>query len=166
MPLIEIRRGPVPLLSLLLPLLLWLPAAAPLHAAGKTANVTATRNLSYGRFAATNTSGTIILSAAGVRSKTGGVVLMSGGTITSASFNLGQTGTGKSGVFSTIILPNSVQMISGANSMTVDNFVSDPAGTVFGTGRTVVQVGARLNVASNQAPGNYSGTFMVTVNYQ
>lgn len=165
MPLLEIRRGPVPLLlSLLLPLLLWLPAA-PLHAAGKTANVTTTRNLSYGRFAA-NTGGTIILSAAGVRSKTGGVVLMSGGTVTSASFNLGQTGTGKSGIFSTIILPNSVQMISGTNSMTVDNFVSDPAGSVLGTGKTVVLVGARLTVASNQAPGNYSGTFVVTVNYQ
>lgn len=160
-----IRRGPCPLLpNLLLPLLLLL-LAAPLHAVNKTANVTTARNLSYGRFAA-NTGGTIIMSTAGVRSKTGGVILISGGTITSASFNLGESGAGKSLNFTTITLPTSVPMTSGANSMTVSNFVSDPANTVLGTGRTVVLVGARLTVAPNQAAGNYSGNFTVTVNYQ
>jgi hypothetical protein len=164
MPVIKIRRGPGPLLPVLLPLLLLLPAAPP-HAANKTANVTTARNLSYGRFAA-NTGGTIIMSTAGVRSKTGGVVLMSGGTITSASFNLGETGSGKSLSFTTITLPTTVSMISNANSMTVSNFVSDPANTVLGTGRTVVLVGATLTVAPNQPAGNYSGSFQVTVNYQ
>ena len=164
----KIRRGSCPLLPALLlpllPLLLWLPAAS-LHAANKTANVTTARNLSYGRFAA-NTGGTIIMSTAGVRSKTGGVILMAGGTITSASFNLGESGTGKSLSFTTITLPTSAVMTSGANSMTVRNFVSDPANTVLGTGRTVVLVGATLTVAPNQAAGNYSGNFTVTVNYQ
>jgi hypothetical protein len=171
MPVLKIRRGPAPLLLPLLPLLLpLLPLllalpAAPLHAANKTANVTNTRALSFGRFAA-NTGGTIILGTAGARSKTGGVILMSGGTITSASFNLGEAGAGKSLNFTTITLPTTVSMVSNANTMTLSNFVSDPANTVLGTGKTSVLVGATLTVAPNQAAGNYSGSFVVTVNYQ
>ena len=78
------------------------------------------------------------MSTAGVRSKTGGVVLMTGGTITSASFSLTESGTGKSLQFTTITLPGTATMTSGANSMTLSNFTSDPPNTVLGTGRTVV----------------------------
>lgn len=149
---------------LLCALLLLLPAL-PALAANKTGNTTNTRGLSFGRFAA-NTGGTIIMSTAGVRSKTGGVILMNGGTVTSASYSLTESGSGKSLQFTTITLPTTATMTSGANSMTLSNFTSDPPNTVLGTGRTIVLVGATLTVAPNQAPGNYSGTYSVTVNYQ
>jgi hypothetical protein len=162
MSVLKSRLVLAPLLLLLLPLL-----AAPAHAANKTGNVTNTRGLSYGRFAA-NTGGTIIMSTAGVRSKTGGVVLMTGGTVTSAAFSLTETGSGKSLSFTTITLPTTatMTMAGGTATMTLSNFVSDPANTVLGTGKTTVLVGAKLTVAPNQAPGNYSGSFDVTVNYQ
>ena len=161
----KIRRGPrLPLLLFLLPPLLLLPAS-PLHAVNKTGIVTNTRALSYGRFIA-DAGGTIILNPAGARSKTGGVILLSGGTITSAAFSLTETGSGKSLSFTTITLPSTATMSSGSNTMTIGNFVSDPANTVLGTGKTSVLVGATLTVAPNQAPGNYSGSFVVTVNYQ
>lgn len=166
MSVLKIRRVPTALFLLLplLPLLLLLPAAL-LHAANKVGVVTNTRGLSFGRFAA-NTGGNIILTTAGVRSKTGGVILMSGGTITSASYSLTETGTGKALAWGNITLPTTpVPITSGANSMSLTAFTSDPAGTVLGTGRTVVLVGATLAVASNQAPGNYTGSFNVTVNY-
>ena len=159
MPILKFQRSPAPLL------LLTLLLAASAHAANKTGNVTNTRGLSYGKFVA-GTGGTIIMSTLGVRSKTGGVVLLNGGTITSASFSLTESGTGKSLSFTTITLPGTVPMTSGANSMTLSNFVSDPANTVLGTGKTTVLVGATLTVAPNQAPGNYSTSFQVTVNYQ
>jgi len=163
MPVIKLRRGSGPILALLLLPLLFLPAA-PLHAV-KTGNVTNTRALSYGRFVA-NTGGTIILNTAGARSQTGGVVLLASGTFTSAAFSLTESGTGKAVGFTTITLPVSATMTSGANTMTISNFVSDPTNTVLGTGKNSVQVGATLTVAPNQAPGNYSGNFVVTVNYQ
>ena len=157
---VAINRSWLAFPLLLLPLL-----AAPARAANKVGNTTTTRDLSYGRFAA-NTGGTIIMSTAGVRSKTGGVVLMSGGIVTSASYSLTETGSGKSLQFTTITLPTTATMTSGANSMTLSNFVSNPPNTVLGTGLRVVLVGATLNVAPNQAPGNYTGTYSVTVNYQ
>ncbi len=151
--------------QLLLLLLLLLAASA--HGANKTGNVTNTRGLSFGRFAPPTTgTGTIIMSTAGVRTKTGGVMLLSGGTITSASYSLTESGAGKSLQFTTITLPTSISLTSGANSMTLNNFVSDPPNTVLGTGKTTVLVGATLNVNANQAPGNYSGTYSITVNYQ
>jgi hypothetical protein len=154
---LKLRLSLAPLLLVLL--------AAPAYAANKVGNVTNTRALSYGRFVA-NTGGTILMSTAGVRSTTGGVVLMNGGTITSASFSLTESGAGKALNFTNITLPGTATMTSGANTMTLSNFVSDPPNTVLGTGKTIVLVGATLNVAPNQAPGNYSGNFSVTVNYQ
>jgi hypothetical protein len=152
------RLSPAPLLLLTL-------LAASAHAANKTGNVNNALGLSYGKFIA-GTGGTVVISTAGVRSKTGGVVLLNGGAINAASFSLTESGAGKSLSFTNITLPTTATMTSGANSMTLRNFVSDPPNTVLGTGRTTVLVGATLTVAPDQAPGNYSGSFVVTVNYQ
>lgn len=150
---------------ILVSLLLWL-LALPAHAANKTGNVTNTRPLVFGSFVAAG-GGTISIGTTGARSKTGGVVLISGGTISSASFSLTESGAGKSLNFTNITLPGSATLSkAGGGTMTLSNFVSDPPNTVLGTGRTAVLVGATLTVAPNQAVGNYSGTFSVTVNYQ
>jgi hypothetical protein len=148
----------------LAPLLLW--AALPAFAANKTGVLTPTANLSFGRFVA-GTGGTVILTPAGARSKTGGVVLLPGGTVSAASFSLSETGTGKSLAWTTITLPSSVTLSSsGGATMTLSNFTSNPSNTFAGLTQTVLTVGATLAVGQNQAPGAYSGTVQVTVNYQ
>lgn len=146
-------------------LLLTLLLAASAQAATKTPIVTNTSSLSFGKFVA-NTGGTIVISTQGVPSATGGVLRLNGATTSAAAFSLTESGTGKSLSFTTISLPTSTTMTSAGNSMTINNFVSDPANTVLGSGKTTVLVGATLQVAPNQAPGNYSGNFTVTVNYQ
>jgi spore coat protein U-like protein len=147
----------------LAPLLIW--AALPAFAANKTGVLTPTANLSFGRFVAAS-GGTIILSPAAARSKTGGVVLLPGGTVSAASFSLTETGTGKSLQWTTITLPSTVTLSSGGSTMTLGNFTSNPATTFAGLTQTVLTVGATLTVGANQAPGAYSGTIQVTVNYQ
>lgn len=146
----------------LLPLLLAL-LALPAHPANRTGVITNTRPLVFGKFIAAG-GGTITITPLGARSKTGGVVLLAGVTATSASYSLTETGTGKSLTWRTISLPATATLSSGAATMTLSNFTSDPAATMVGSG-TVLTVGATLAVAANQAPGNYSGTFSVTVDY-
>jgi hypothetical protein len=51
--------------------------------------------------------------------------------------------------------------------MAVDSFVHTPAElSSIPAGGTTLAVGATLTVAPNQAPGNYSGSFSLIVNYQ
>jgi hypothetical protein len=147
---------------LLLPLLL---LALPAHPANKVGNVTNTRALGFGSLVAAG-GGTITISPAGARSKTGGVVLISGAAIASASYTLTESGAGKSLRWTTITLPAAAALSNGSATMALSNFVSDPPDTILGTGRTIMTVGATLTVAPNQAPGNYSGSFSVTVNYE
>lgn len=154
----------IKLLRLLLPLLL-LPPAALVHPADKVPVVTTTRHLALGRFVAAS-GGTIALTPAGVRSKTGGVVLLAGGTIASASFTLTESGNGKSLRWTTITLPGPTTLASGGATMTLNNFTSNPANTFIGTTERILTVGATLTVGPNQAPGNYAGAFSVTVNYE
>jgi hypothetical protein len=147
---------------LLLSLLL---VALPALPANKTGNLTNTRSLAFGKFVAAG-GGTITVSPAGARSKTGAVALISGGTISSASYTLTESGAGKSLSWTTITLPATATLTNGSATMQLSNFVSDPPNTFLGTGRTIMTVGATLTVAPNQAVGNYSGSFSVTVNYQ
>jgi hypothetical protein len=146
--------------------LLLVGAALPAFAANKTGVLTPTVNLSFGRFVA-NGGGTVVLSPAGARSKTGGVVLLPGGTVSAASFSLSETGTGKSLQWTTITLPSTVTLSrSGGGTMTLSGFTSSPSNTFAGLTQTVLTVGATLAVGANQAPGAYTGTIQVTVNYQ
>ena len=67
-------------------------------------------------------------------------------------------------------LPNRIDISNGSATMRVDQFranASTTGSTRFdGAGFFDLQVGGRLNVGANQALGNYSGTFNVTVTYQ
>jgi len=60
-----------------------------------------------------------------------------------------------------------VTINSGANTMTVGMFTSNPsgAGTLSAGGNQTLSVGATLNVGAGQATGTYSGIFSVTVTY-
>jgi hypothetical protein len=126
--------------------------------------------LAYGNLAVNTTAGTVLLPATSgtpIRVASGGVTLPAvTGTVTAAKFTV----TGQVSSAYTIGLPaNGMVTITGPGApMTVNNFISSlPSNTgTTGTGGTEdLYVGATLGVAGSQAPGNYTGTFTVTVNY-
>lgn len=124
-------------------------------------------DMDFGNIAVSASAGTVVISPAGVRSVTGGATLPAvTGTVTAATFDV----TGQANYTYSITLPAAATTItSGANTMTVDTWTSNPtpSGTLDGTGAQTLQVGATLNVGGGQAAGTYiSGTpFTVTVNY-
>lgn len=127
--------------------------------------------LKFGQFIRPTAAGTLTISIASVVSATGGV---------SGLQNITQTGTGRGpGSFSMvgspnrqtdITLPASATLSNGAQTMAVNNFTSNANGggkiKLDAAGHGVVIVGARLNVAANQALGTYTGTYTVTVAFQ
>jgi hypothetical protein len=126
--------------------------------------IAATQALSFGRLDATG-GGTIVISTAGVRTKTGALTLVTtGSTNTQALFNI--TGTANS-TYAITLPAAAVTLTSGANTMSVGTFTSNPTGTgtLSATGTQTINVGATLTVGAAQAAGTYSGTFSVTVNY-
>ncbi|MEO7496637.1 MAG: DUF4402 domain-containing protein [Massilia sp.] len=142
---------------------------APRAAAQQVVTLATTRNLDFGRFAAVG-GGAITVSPAGARSKSGAVVLLNSPAVNSASFNVGKSTNGNSKLAIVITLPanNTVRLVSGANSMAVNNFTSSPTSiaSIPNNGSVTLDVGATLSVAPAQPAGSYSGTFAVTVNYQ
>ena len=124
-------------------------------------------DMNFGNVAVSTLGGTVVLSPGGVRSVTGDVTLpATTGTVSAASFDV----TGTAGYTYSITLPAAATTISsGANTMTVDTWTSNPTptGTLDGTGAETLSVGATLTVGGSQAAGAYtSGTpFTVTVNY-
>lgn len=129
--------------------------------------ITKTVDMDFGNVAVGAVPGTVILTPAGSRTATGGVTLpVVTGTVTAATFTV----TGTPAYTYSITLPSTdLTITSGANTMTVNSFTSDPTptGTLDGSGSQTLDVGATLIVSANQASGVYiSGTpFAVTVNY-
>ncbi len=123
--------------------------------------VTKTTDMSFGNVAAGASLGTVVLPPTGARTTTGGVTLpATTGTVTAAQFHI----TGTAGVAFTLSLPASTTISNGAPNMLVNSIVSDAPATITG-GAIDVNVGATLNVAAAQAPGGYTGTFVVNVAY-
>lgn len=124
-------------------------------------------DMNFGNVAVSGLAGTVILAPASTRTATGGVTLpATAGTVTAAHFNI----TGTANATYVITLPSTATTVtSGANTMSVNAFLSTPSGTgaLSAAGAQTVNVGATLNVSANQAAGLYiSGTpFSVTVNY-
>ncbi|HSF88459.1 MAG TPA: DUF4402 domain-containing protein [Saprospiraceae bacterium] len=125
-------------------------------------------NMNFGNVAVTDVAGTVILATDGSRSITGGVTLpATSGTVSAAEFTV----TGEAGYTYDITVPSShtITKVAGAETMTVDAFVSDPtelAGVLTGGTQTLL-IGATLNVAALQVAGTYTNAigFEVTVNY-
>jgi hypothetical protein len=124
-------------------------------------------NMNFGNVAVSALAGTVILDPAGTRTTGGGVTLpVVTGTVSQAIFTV----SGTPAYTYAITLPVvATTVTSGANTMTVTGFTSNPvaAGVLNGAGSQALNVGATLNVGANQASGTYvSGTpFTVTVNY-
>lgn len=135
-----------------------------------------TTDMDFGNVAVNTNAGTVVMTAAGARSTTGGALLPAvTGSPTQAVFNV----TGQANYVYTITLPTNspaFNLTSGSNTMVVSDFTSNPTagqtggvgnGTLNGSGLQVVGVGATLNVAASQAAGTYTAAtpFTVTVNY-
>jgi Mat/Ecp fimbriae major subunit len=152
-------------------------------------------DMRFGSIAPAATAGTIVLALpatlsatppttaaptiVGTRTATGGVIMVGGGTC-SATVLCGagglQVAGPVSGSFSTVTLPATVTLTSGANTMTVGTLTKrygadGTAGVITGAGAftaggiaTVLMAGT-LNVAIAQASGTYTGTMAVTVDY-
>lgn len=76
---------------------------------------------------------------------------------------------GQGSRFFIISLPTQATISNGTATMRVDQFTAGTPTGVVGrfdsTGFFDLQIGGRLNVNANQAPGNYSGTFTFTILY-
>lgn len=154
--------------------------ATAAQAATASANATATivqaiaisktADLKFGQIVASSSAGTVTIAPAGTRTFGGGAT--NGGTsgtsttaLSAASFNV----TGYSTTAFTITLPadNTITMSNGSTTMAVNSFTSSPSSpSALVGGAATVNVGATLTVAANQAQGDYTTTFNVTVDYQ
>lgn len=133
--------------------------------------VTKTADLSFGRFA-TGAAGSVTISTSGVRTVSGGVLPAGGGAMTAASFAVAGAGgatysitQGGETVLSRTSGPETMTMtrfsdVTGANATT-----GVAAGGALNGGTQSIYVGATLAVGANQAPGAYTGTISVTVEY-
>jgi Domain of unknown function (DUF4402) len=126
--------------------------------------VTAVDDLQFGQIAA-NTGGTVTVNANSTVASSGGLV--STGTRTPASFDV--LGTPSASVI--VSLPTAavnLTRVSGTETMSLGGFNTNPNSSfqldVAGAGSFTV--GGTLTVGSNQVPGNYVGTFQVSVEYQ
>ena len=144
------------------------------NATTATANSTATvvtpiaitKNLDmlFGKFIA-GTGGSVVLGTDGSRAATSGVMLFTqGSSQNAASFAVSGEGSYTYGI---TLPPNNVSLSDGAShTMTVGSFVSNPSGTgILTAGAQTLLVGGTLTVSSAQAPGNYTGSFSVSVDY-
>ena len=153
-------------------------AFAPGHAEAATATANATvvtlrplaivktADLEFGTLVPSNVLGSATINAStDARSTAGGVIGAAGATPSAAHF----TAAGLVGAVALIALPSSITLtrISGTETMTVTSLSSNGATLrVFpGTATIDVAVGGTLGVAANQVPGDYTGTFTVTVLY-
>lgn len=129
-------------------------------------SVVRTGDLDFGTILRGTTAGRVVINAStGARTVTGGV-LVAGGTPRRATFTI--TGTPRR-VVTIRLTPTSTTLSNGnGGTMLVNAFTLNGSANrrLSATGTIALGVGARLNVAANQADGNYTGTFNLTINYQ
>ena len=111
--------------------------------------------------------GSVTVSPSGNRSASAGIYLLSSGPGTPAQLTVSTTPFTQ--ISYTVTLPTSTVLTSGYNQMTVMPLSVAPAsGTQFITGSGGTQsllVGGTLLLGSSQQPGNYAGSFPLTLNY-
>jgi hypothetical protein len=119
--------------------------------------ITVTSPLSFGAFIAGN-GGEVSITAAGVRSTSGSVVLLTRfGTPSQATVSLGPMAAKEY----KLTLPNDDQFSLGCSgsAMSLKKFFASTTIQSF-------SIGATLVVSANQKPCVYSGEFPVTINFQ
>src|SRR6185369_17010005 len=111
-------------------------------------SLTKTADLDFGNVVASGSAGTVVLTAAGSRSVTGGASLGNTGSTAAAAFTV----AGQASATYSVTLPASATITSGGNNMTVNTFTSSPSGTgtLSGGGSQTLSVGATLQVGVSQ----------------
>jgi hypothetical protein len=122
--------------------------------------ITAGTPLNFGTFAANSTGGTVVITSAGARSATGSVALSSTTPGVAGTFNV----TGNASSTFAITGPAPFNVSSGANTMQVSLTGLATTGTLS-AGTATILVPGTLTVGANQAPGSYTGTYTMAVEY-
>ena len=151
-----------------LPKLLAGAALAALAAPASWALVMTIQNnqeLSFGSFVA-GSGGSVTIGTSGARSASGGVLLIPSSAGAAAQFTV----SGDANATYTIQLPGNdfVKLSGPGGDMFINDFTGSPsgaAGQLSAGGSQSLSVGGTLNVASGQPPGQYAGSFSVTVDY-
>jgi Domain of unknown function (DUF4402) len=136
----------------------------------------AQEDLEFGYILPSATAGTVTVSPANVRTKTGGVTLMAGGLVQPSRF-FGRGTFGQTVQISLASSPFILTRVGGGGTMTLDTMVigstptailtTAPLSFVIGsaTGIFNFPVGGTLHVNANQADGDYAGSITITLNY-
>jgi hypothetical protein len=141
---------------------------APMAGPASQVLLSNTAGLDFGSFVA-GSGGVVTVSASGARSRSGGVILVNTSVSGAAGVFVTKSSNGGANKAMIMSLPANGQVFltNGANSMAVNNFTSTTGLTFVLTNAGVtVNIGATLAVGANQPPGQYTGSFPVTVNYQ
>ena len=132
--------------------------------------VTAVTPLAFGSFAPGTGTGTVTLSATGVRSKTGAVRLVSSGPGSAASFTLTGKGKQKNYIARDPSATCTTMSAGGGRQMNVRNFTSSPVafgvkGSLDGNKMATLTVGGTVDVANSQPRGLYECSFDLIVDF-
>lgn len=134
-------------------------------------------DLNFGKIIAGTTAGTVTVAPTGARTATGGARLAADPNVRPARF-AGKGSSNQNVGIALIAGTATLTRIGGTEKMTVDTFIigSTPTATLTilpvsfrissASGIFAFPVGATLRVGANQAAGNYTGTFTVTLVYQ
>jgi hypothetical protein len=146
------------------------------NSADATANATATiitpisikktADLLFGKIVKSDDGGTVVIDTEGNAVYSGVTEFANNINVSAAQFTV----KGNAGNTYSILLPTSITISeTGGATMTVDNFTSSPdetaGGIIASNGTQTLSVGATLNVGADQTPGEYTGSFDVTVSY-
>jgi hypothetical protein len=123
-------------------------------------------DLEFGRVVVGESEGFVTLDGTGQRTAAGGVSLDERERATAGVFSV----SGQPGLLYAVLLPQSVVLHSGVDSLQIDNFTHDggpelQGATEMPVGATLHHIGATLHVAPRQPSGSYVGAFEVIVSY-
>ena len=122
--------------------------------------VTNTSDLQFGIIVTAPSASTVVVSTAGGR--TCGAVLVCTGATTAAGFTI----AGTTGQVVTVSVPTSATLTETGGATMTASLTTPPATILLAASAGAFSVGGTLAVAANQQDGDYSGTFVATVNYQ
>ena len=124
--------------------------------------ITENTALNFGDVAVGLTGGDVILAPGGGRSVNGDAEAVLGGANSAGAFTI----TGQALKAYTLTFPPTVDISGGVGTMDVTAFSDTSSGAIPAAGTETFNVGATLTIGGAQAPGLYSSTYTVTVNYQ
>jgi hypothetical protein len=126
-------------------------------------------DMHFGSIVPGTEAGTVLLGTDGTRTETNVTLFTTAPGSNEQAHAASFTVTGEGSYAYTVSLPTSINLSGTGTAMVVDNFTHNATGTLsenLGTqGTETFAVGATLNVNANQATGEYTGTFDVTVTY-